>query len=82
MEQAICPISGDSFTPYFGMYPFIEGTFDPISIDAIEEFNPETAREILQLANKYNEMSMCGLENDIPPSVKMKVFYPKTLFMD
>jgi len=32
-SRAICPISGDSFSPYFGMYPFIEGTFDPISMD-------------------------------------------------
>lgn len=79
--RAICPISGDSFKPFFGMYPFLAGTFDPISVDALEEFNPEVIQEILTLSHKFYEMVEAGLANDIPPSVKMKVYYP-TIFMD
>lgn len=79
--RAICPISGDSFKPFFGMYPFIAGTFEPVSLDALKEFNPEVVSEILTLSHKYYEMSQVGLENDIPPLVKMTVYYP-TIFVD
>lgn len=79
--RARCPITGDSFKPFFGMYPFLINTLDPVSLDSLEEFNKEIVNEILFLSNLYYEKEKQGILEEIPESILFEVYYPP-VFMD
>ena len=51
-----CPISGALFRPFFGMYPFFDDSYDPISIDDISEINPYESEKIMNIINRYNQL--------------------------
>jgi len=66
-----CPISGDLFKPFIGMYPFQSGTFDPISLDALAESDSRSVELILELSHIYMQLKNEGSE--IPEIIQMVV---------
>jgi hypothetical protein len=44
--NSICPVTQEEHKPFFGMYPFLAGTWDPVSYDAIVESDPLAASKI------------------------------------
>jgi hypothetical protein len=39
--RAVCPLSGEVFKPYFGEYPFLAGTWDPVFEGSLPPAGPE-----------------------------------------
>lgn len=71
--RAVYPITGDRFRPYWGLYPFIEGTWNPISIDALSENFPEFVDKIIQQSMIYQRIYDCGDKTITNHIIKMTI---------
>jgi hypothetical protein len=71
--RSVCPITGDWFRPYWGLYPFLEGTWEPISVDALSEIAPEFVDKIIQQSSIYQGRYDSGDKTIANHIIKMKI---------
>lgn len=75
---SICPITEDKFKPFIGYYPFLENSYDPISIEALSiQENSQIIKYIFELNREFNYLHDIGLNDQIPEILKLRIYNPK-----